>query len=211
MSAHCCPTPTPHAGYRKVLWIALAINAAMFLLEITASATSGSVALAADAVDFAGDAGNYALSIAAVAAGGLWMTRAALAKGLAMGAYGMGVLAYAAWRAWLGAPPEPMTMTLVGVLALAANFAVAWLLFAYRDGDANMRAVWLCTRNDVLGNLAVLAAAGGVFGTGTAWPDIAVAAIMSGFALHSSVIVVRHARAELRLPARVPRAETGRA
>jgi Co/Zn/Cd efflux system component len=194
-----------------VLWIALVANAAMFLVEIAASAASGSAALAADAVDFAGDAGNYALSIAALAAGGLWLARAALAKGLAMGAYGVGVLGYAAWRAWLGAPPEPMTMTLVGVLALAANFAVAWLLYAYRDGDANMRAVWLCTRNDVLGNLAVLAAAAGVFGTGTAWPDIAVALIMSAFALHSSVEVVRHARAELRAPEHLHRPESSRA
>jgi len=198
MSAHCCPTPPAGAGYRKVLWVALAVNAAMFVVEIAASAVSGSAALAADAVDFAGDAGNYALSIAALAAGGLWVSRAALAKGLAMAAYGIGVLALAGWRLWLGVPPEPMTMGIVGTLALAANLGVAWLLFAYRDGDANMRSVWLCTRNDVLGNLAVLTAAAGVLGTGSIWPDVAVAAIMASLAVTASVQVIGHARAELR-------------
>jgi len=197
MSAHCCPTPPAGAGYRKVLWVALAVNAAMFVVEIAASAVSGSAALAADAVDFAGDAGNYALSIAALAAGGLWVSRAALAKGLAMAAYGIGVLALAGWRLWLGVPPEPMTMGIVGTLALAANLGVAWLLFAYRDGDANMRSVWLCTRNDVLGNLAVLTAAAGVFGSGSVWPDVAVATIMAGLALRSAAEVIRSARAEL--------------
>jgi Co/Zn/Cd efflux system component len=197
MSAACCPTPPAGSGYRKVLWIALAVNASMFLVEIAASAASGSAALAADAVDFAGDAGNYALSLAALAAGGLWVSRAALAKGLAMAAYGMGVLAFAGWRLWLGIPPEPITMGTIGFIALAANLGVAWLLYAYRNGDANMRSVWLCTRNDVLSNLSVLAAAAGVFGTASVWPDAMVAAIMASLALGSSVTVVRHARLEL--------------
>jgi len=197
MSAACCPTPPADSGYRKVLWIALAVNAAMFFVEIAASATSGSAALAADAVDFAGDAGNYALSLAALAVGGLWVSRAALAKGLAMAAYGIGVVAFAGWRLWLGAPPEPITMGVVGTIALAANLGVAWLLYAYRNGDANMRAVWLCTRNDAISNLAVLAAAAGVFGSGSVWPDVAVAAIMAGLALRSATEVIQHARAEL--------------
>ncbi len=203
MSTQCCEAPSqrPDARYRKVLWIALAVNAAMFLVEIAASATSGSAALAADAVDFAGDAANYALSLAAVAAGGLWASRAALAKGLTMGAYGVGVLVFAAWRLWLGVPPEPMTMGIVGTLALATNLGVAWLLYAYRNGDANMRSVWLCTRNDAISNLAVLAAAAGVFGTSSAWPDVAVAGIMAMLALSSARSVVAHALGELRIDA----------
>jgi Co/Zn/Cd efflux system component len=201
MSAHCCPTPPAGSGYRKVLWIALVVNVAMFLVEIAASATSGSAALAADAVDFAGDAANYGLSLAALAAGGLWVSRAALAKGLAMAAYGFGVLAYAGWRLWLGAPPEPITMGVVGALALAANLGVAWLLYAYRNGDANMRSVWLCTRNDAISNLAVLVAAAGVFGTSSVWPDVAVATIMAGLALSSARTVIAGALAELRLNA----------
>jgi len=197
MSAHCCPTPPASAGYRKVLWIALVVNGAMFFVEVLASAASGSASLAADAVDFAGDSGNYALSLAALAAGGLWVSRAALLKGLAMAAYGIGVMGFAGWRLWLGVPPEPITMGVVGALALAANLGVAWLLYAYRNGDANMRSVWLCTRNDVLGNLAVLAAAAGVLGSGSVWPDVAVAAIMASLALSASAQVVERARAEL--------------
>jgi Co/Zn/Cd efflux system component len=203
MSDSCCShTPTNrNPRYHAILWIALAVNAAMFLVEIIASAASGSAALAGDAVDFAGDAANYALSLAAMAAGGLWTSRAALAKGVSMGAYGTGVLVYAAWRLWLGAPPEPMTMGIVGMLALATNLGVAWLLYAYRNGDANMRSVWLCTRNDAISNLAVLVAAAGVFSTSSVWPDVAVAAIMATLALSSARSVVAHALGELRVNA----------
>ena len=199
MSDNCCPAPPPSADprYRRILWIALAVNAAMFLVELGASATSGSAALAADALDFAGDASNYGLSLAAIAAGGLWASRVALLKGLTMGAYGIGVLAFCAWRIHVGTPPEPLTMGFIGTLALAANLWVAWLLYAYREGDANMRSVWLCTRNDAISNLAVLAAAAGVFGTGTFWPDVAVAALVASLALASAYSIIRHARSEL--------------
>jgi Co/Zn/Cd efflux system component len=108
------------------------------------------------------------------------------------------VLAYAGWRVWLGVVPEPLTMGVVGTLALAVNLGVAALLYRFREGDANMRSVWLCTRNDVIGNFAVLAAALGVFGTGTLWPDVAVAAVFAGLGLSSGRVVIRHARAELR-------------
>ena len=201
MSEHCCHVPAPGADprYRRVLWIALAVNAAMFFVEIAASATSGSAALAADAVDFAGDAASYGLSLAAIAAGGAWSSRSALAKGLAMGAYGIGVLVFCAWRIHAGTPPEPFTMSIIGTLALAANLWVAWLLYAYREGDANMRSVWQCTRNDAISNLAVLVAAAGVFGTGTFWPDVAVAVLMASLALVSARSVILHARSELRL------------
>lgn len=200
MSEHCSHSPSPSAdpAYRKVLWIALAVNAAMFFVELLASAASGSVSLAADAVDFAGDAANYGLSLAAIAAGGLWASRAAFVKGLAMGAYGLGVLVYAGWRIASGVAPEPITMGVVGTLALAANLYVAWKLYAFREGDANMRSVWLCTRNDALSNLAVLAAALGVFGTASLWPDIVVACVMALLALGSSITVLRHASRELR-------------
>ena len=205
MSEHCCHALAPGADprYRRVLWIALVVNAAMFFVEFGASATSGSAALAADAVDFAGDAANYGLSLAAIAAGGLWASRSALAKGLAMGSYGIGVLAFCAWRIHTGTPPEPFTMGVIGTLALAANLWVAWLLYAYREGDANMRSVWLCTRNDAISNLAVLAAAAGVFGTGSFWPDVSVAALMASLALVSARSVILHARSELLLQ-RIP-------
>ena len=200
MGHECCHTPTPSTdiSYRRVLWIALFANLAMFGVELVASVWSGSSALAADAGDFLGDSANYALSLGAIALGGAWVSRVALLKGAAMSVYGIAVLAYAGWRAWLGAPPEPLTMGVVGALALAVNFTVAVLLYRFRDGDANMRSVWLCTRNDVIANLMVLAAAAGVFGTGTIWPDVAVAAILAGLGLSSGRIVIRHAWGELR-------------
>ena len=201
MSEHCCHVPPPSRNdlsYRRVLWIALIANAAMFAVELVASIFSGSTALAADAADFLGDSANYALSLGALAAGGAWLSRVALLKGAAMSMYGIGVLAYAAWRAWLGVAPEPITMGVVGTLALAVNLGVAVLLYRFREGDANMRSVWLCTRNDVIANLLVLVAAAGVVGTGTVWPDVAVAAVLAVLGLSSGRIVIRQALAELR-------------
>lgn len=199
MSDACCSVPPPPSGisYRRVLWIALFANVAMFLLEVAAAVWSGSSALAADAADFLGDSANYALSLGALAIGGAWISRVALLKGVAMSTYGIAVLAYAGWRAWLGAPPEAVTMGLVGLLALAVNFGVAALLYRFREGDANMRSVWLCTRNDVIANFLVLVAAAGVFGTGTVWPDVGVAAILAVLGLSSGRTVIRQARAEL--------------
>jgi Co/Zn/Cd efflux system component len=196
MSDACCNPPP--VSYRRVLWIALVANIAMFVVELVAAIWSGSSALAADAADFLGDSANYALSLGAIAAGGLWTSRVALLKGFAMSLYGVAVLAYATWRAWLGVPPEALTMGVVGTLALAVNFGVAALLYRFRDGDANMRSVWLCTRNDVIANALVLIAAAGVLGTGTVWPDVAVAAFLAVLGLSSGRIVIRHARAELR-------------
>ena len=201
MSGACCGhDPTPAAGprYRRALWIALAVNAAMFALETTAGLHAASVSLLADAIDFLGDAANYGVSLAVLGLGLAWRARAALLKGLAMGAFGVAVLGRAAWTVAAGTVPEPLTMGLVGALALAANVGVAALLYRWRDGDANMRSVWLCSRNDAIGNLAVLAAAGGVLGTGSAWPDLAVAATMGVLALTASWSVVRQARGELR-------------
>jgi Co/Zn/Cd efflux system component len=198
MSDACCtPPPSSDPSYRRILWIALFANLAMFAVELVASVWSGSSALAADAADFLGDSANYALSLGAIALGGAWVSRVALLKGAAMSVYGIAVLAYAAWRAWLGVPPEPITMGVVGALALAVNFSVAALLYRFREGDANMRSVWLCTRNDVIANVAVLVAAAGVFGTGTVWPDVAVAAMLALLGLSSGRIVIRQARAEL--------------
>jgi Co/Zn/Cd efflux system component len=184
-------------GYRRVLWIALAVNALMFLLEIGAGLSAGSVALLADAIDFFGDAANYAITLAVLALGATWRARAAVFKAASMLVFGAIVLARAAWAAGSGAAPEPVTMGAVGLLALAANLGVAALLYAFREGDANMRSVWLCTRNDAIGNVAVLLAAVGVFGTGTRWPDLAVAGIMAALALAAGTSVLRQARAEL--------------
>jgi len=201
MSESCCAVSegkqAVNPRYRRVLWIALAVNAAMFAVEIAGSLASGSVSLLADGVDFAGDASNYALSLAVLSMGLGWRSRAALVKGFCMAAYGAFVLVAAAYAAWSGVPPEPLTMGAIGLLALAANVGVAALLYTYRVGDANMRSVWLCTRNDAIGNVAVMLAALGVLGTGTVWPDLAVAVIMATLGLSAARNVIAQARAEL--------------
>jgi len=202
MSAACCtPAPDPHRGnaaYRRVLWIVLVINAVMFVVEIGAGLAAGSASLQADALDFLGDAGNYIISLAVLSMALRYRAMAALAKGLTMGAFGLWVVGTVVWHAAMGTVPEPITMGIVGVAALIANAACAVLLYAYRDGDANMQSVWICSRNDVLGNLAVLLAALGVFGTGTGWPDLVVAAIMASLALQGATIVVRQAGLEFK-------------
>lgn len=204
MSAHCCDHETPAADklvdlprYRRVLWIALVVNAAMFVVEIVGGVTSGSLSLLADAVDFAGDALNYGVSLAVLAAAVAWRARAAMLKATSMIGFGLFVLGSALWNVWHGGVPNATTMGAVAVLALVANLSVAWMLYAYREGDANMRSVWLCTRNDAISNLAVMAAALGVFGTGTAWPDLGVAGLMAALALHGGWQVLRQARQEL--------------
>lgn len=204
MSACChgsCATTNSVADprYRRILWIALVLNAAMFFVEIAGGLVSGSVSLLADALDFAGDAANYGLSLTVLAMGLAWRARAALVKGLTMGAYGVFVLVKVGWVATHGVPPEALTMGLVALLALAVNVGVAGLLYAWRDGDANMRSVWLCSRNDAIGNLAVMLAAVGVFGTGSPWPDLLVAALMGVLAISACYSIVRQARGELAL------------
>lgn len=203
MSAHCCshdPQPGPNPpvpGYRRVLWIALLVNAFMFAVEVAAGLRSGSVSLMADAIDFFGDAANYGLTLSVLSLGMAWRARAALVKAASMLLFGVAVLARALCAMSQGIPPDPITMGVVGSLALAANVGVAVLLYSFRSGDANMRGVWLCTRNDAIGNVAVLLAALGVFGTGTAWPDLAVASVMSALAISAGWSVLHQARREL--------------
>jgi len=208
MSASCChkhqaPTTDPHV--RRALWIALIVNAAMFVTEIGAGWTSGSVSLLADAIDFFGDAANYALSLAVVGAALHVRARAAIVKAACMAGFAVLVLGRAAWALRTGVPPEPMTMGAVALLALLANVGVAALLYRYRSGDANLRAAWICSRNDALGNVAVGLAALGVFGTGTAWPDLAVAALMATLAITGAAAVLRQANVEMRGAARTAR------
>jgi Co/Zn/Cd efflux system component len=201
MSAHCCHTEpvAKHLSpaYRRVLWLALLINAAMFVIEVSSGVRAGSVALLADSLDLLGDAGNYAVSLFVFAMSLSWRARAAQLKALSMALFGLWVLLATAWNAWHGSAPVAATMGLIGSLALLANLGVAALLYAWRDGDSNMRSVWLCTRNDALGNVAVLLAALGVLGSGSAWPDLLVAGIMAGLALTSAWQVLRQARSEL--------------
>jgi Co/Zn/Cd efflux system component len=200
MSASCCAPSPPSADpmFRRALWIALIVNGAMFFAEMGASWRSGSVSLMADAIDFFGDSANYALSLAVLSMAAGVRSWSAIAKAACMATFGVFVLARAAWALRTGTPPEAITMGAVAAVALAANAGVALLLYRYRSGDANMRSVWICSRNDVIGNLAVGLAALGVFGTRTAWPDLLVAVLMAGLALTGAASVLRHARLELR-------------
>jgi cation diffusion facilitator family transporter len=190
-----------------VLQIALAANAVMFAIELISGWQANSVALLADAVDFAGDAANYAISLAVLSMAGAWRSRAALIKGLSMGAYGAFILVHAVWNLTSGAVPESITMGVVGVLALAVNVGVAIMLYAYREGDANMRSVWLCSRNDAIGNVAVIGAAMAVGWLHAGWPDAVIALLMGSLALWSAQSVVRQARQELILHGRVAQSE----
>lgn len=199
---HGCASDVSHdPAYRRVLWIALGLNAAMFLVELSAGLAAGSLSLQADALDFLGDAANYGVSLSVLGLALAWRARAALLKALSMGAFGVYVLARAGWSLVDGTVPEPLTMGAVGALALVTNIGVAAMLYRHRDGDSNRRSVWLCSRNDALSNIAVMLAAAGVFGTGSNWPDLAVACVMACLALSAAIQVTRQAVGELKLPA----------
>ena len=205
MNDCCCPPPlnlSPDkkqvAAYRRVLWTVLAINAAMFAVEVVAGLAAGSASLQADSLDFLGDAANYAISLLVVGMALRYRASAALAKGATMAAFGLWVIGTIVRHAVHGTLPSAATMGAVGVAALLANAASFAQLWAYRTGDANMRSAWICTRNDVLGNLAVLLAAVGVLGIGSGWPDFIVAATMAALALQGAIIVIRQAGLELR-------------
>ena len=197
-SAHCKPVSDQlNTRFRKVLQIALIINAAMRLVESFGGLHSGSMSVLADAVDFAGDAANYSLSLAVLSKGAKWRAYCALIKGLSMGGYGVFIIGKTLLSYMHSQAPEPYSMGAIGLLALLANLSVAFMLIAFRRGDANMRAVWLCSRNDAGMNIAIMAAAAGVLGTGSAWPDLAVATLIAVFALHGAQSVIRQARHEM--------------
>lgn len=202
MTDHCCSGAAGKSAlndprWRRILWIALIVNAAMFGVEIVMGVAADSRALQADALDFLGDAANYAISLGVAGMALAWRARAALLKAATMLGFGLWVLGSALWGFFAGTAPQAETMGMIGALALAANVFVALMLYRYRTGDANMRSVWICSRNDAIGNLAVLAAALGVFGTGQGWPDLVVAAIMAALAVWGSADVFRQARGEL--------------
>ncbi len=212
MSA-CCSQCKPvdhkaNTAYKRALWLVLAINAVMFVFEIGAGLLSGSASLQADSLDFLGDAANYSISLFVVGMALRYRSMAALAKAATMGVFGFWVLGIALWNGVHGTLPGAVTMGTVGMIALLANAASFAVLWRHRDGDANMQSAWICTRNDVIGNAAILLAALGVFGTGTGWPDVVVALIMAALALQGSLIVIRQALGEFRLSARPPAMES---
>lgn len=190
--------------WRRALWIALGVNAAMFAAEFVAGSAADLRSLQADALDFLGDSANYAISLTVAGMALVWRARSALVKGLTLLGFGAWVLATAMLAFLNGAAPQPATMGIVGALVLAANVGVALLLYRFSSGDANMRSVWICSRNDAIGNIAVMVAALGVFRTGNAWPDLVVAGIMAVLAISGGAQIVLHARDELRSERRPP-------
>lgn len=192
-------------GFRRILWLALVANWVMFAIEGTAGTLAGSSSLQADAVDFLADGATYGLTLYVAAKSLLWRASAGFAKGLMMGAFGVGVLVWTGYRAFHPGLPEAATMGLVGTLALVVNVWVALILYRFRHGDSNMRSVWLCTRNDAINNIAVIAAAGGVAVTASRWPDLAVGMGIAALEISAAWVVIRQAAGEIR-----SRSETAR-
>ena len=204
MSDSCCSTSPPandggnnDPRWRRILWISLAANLAMFVIEIAAGALSGSRALQADALDFLGDAANYAVSLGVAGMALSWRAKTALLKGITIFTFGWIVLAAAVWGMIYGSSPDAWTMTSIGTLALAVNITVALLLYRYRTGDANMRSVWICSRNDAINNLLVIGAGFAVMLTGSGWPDLFVAFIMAVLGISGGWQIIHQARGEL--------------
>ncbi len=183
--------------FRRVLWIALVANGLMFVVEGVASQLGDSISLLADALDFLGDAANYAISLLVVGMGLAVRARASLFKSLTMALFGAWVLGSAFYRALVGSAPEPLTMGTVALLALFVNVGVGIMLFRFRNGDSNRQSIWLCSRNDAIGNVAVMLAAAGVHVWGSRWPDLLVAVLIASLSLHAAVRVVSLARREL--------------
>ena len=198
----CCPASAPaltdDVRTRRVLWLALAINAAMFGVEVVFGLIADSLSLQADALDFFGDAANYAISLALLGRAIRWRARGAAIKGGAMALFGAWVLGAAIYRVFVGGVPDAAIMGAIGLLALFANLVCAVLLFRFRRGDANMRSVWLCSRNDAIANIAVILAALAVAVTGTGWADLGVAVVIASLAASAGISVIRQAHAELR-------------
>jgi len=198
----CCDNIAGNHGwdcrYRQILWVILFINAGMFLVEIASGIYSGSQSLLADALDFFGDAANYAISIYVLNKSITTRARASLIKGYTLGVFGMWIVGSITYKALVVGVPQAEVMGAIGFLALIANVASAALLYKYRSGDSNRESVWICSRNDAIGNIAVMLAAGGVFFTGTKWPDLLVAGIIASLALSGAWRIIKSARKELK-------------
>ena len=182
--------------YKRILWTVIALNGMMFLGETVAGQLAGSQSLKAEALDFLADTVTYGLSLAVIGASLRTRASAALAKGLSLSLMTLWVFGSTVYQTLILGLPKAEVMGVVGVLALAVNAASVLLLRPYKDGDANVRSVWLCSRNDTIGNVIVMVAAVAVWGTATAWPDLLVAAIMAGIFLTSSVQILRQAWTE---------------
>lgn len=200
MGAHCCDDVKFDGldpAYRRVLLIVIAINAIMFLVEMPMGFVGQSQALKADALDFLGDTLTYTISLAVIGKSLSLRAKVAMAKGISLAAMGLWVLGSTVYSVFYMQEPMPLVMGYVGAAALVANLASVLLLLRFKDGDANVRSVWLCSRNDAIGNVLVMVAASGVWFSGTGWPDLIVAAFMASLFLSGAFTIIRQARHEL--------------
>lgn len=188
------------ANHGRVLWIVLFINTSMFFVEASAGLMAHSTSLLADALDMLGDALVYGFSLFVLARSARWQAGAALAKGLFMLAFGLGVLGEAAYKAVNPVMPSVETMGIIGGLALAANLVCFFLLYRHRSDNLNMRSTWLCSRNDLIANVSVLLAAAASYFFVSRWPDIVVGSLIASLFLGSAFSVLRQAMQALRMP-----------
>ena len=193
-----CEVAALRERHSRVLWIVLAINTLMFLIEGTAGILAHSTSLLADALDMLGDALVYGFSLFVIARSARWQASAALAKGVFMLIFGLGVLGEAAYKAFHPVMPVVATMGLIAGLALAANLVCFLLLYRHRGDNLNMSSVWLCSRNDLIANVAVLGAAVGTFLLASRWPDILVGCLIASLFLGSALGVLRQSVQALR-------------
>lgn len=193
------PSPASHTtpAYRRALWIVILLNLGYGLIEMIGGFIVGSQALKADALDFIGDGLITFLGVLAIGWSLLWRARSALVQGLFLAALGLGVTANTLWRVFSQQPIEAGLMGALAFVALAINISAALVLIPHRAGDSNVKAVWLFSRNDAIGNAAVVGAAGLVAWTGSAWPDLLVAFAIAGLFLHSAWIIIRDARGDI--------------
>jgi len=182
--------------YKRILWIVIAINLVMFLVEMIASFFSNSMALRADALDFLGDTLTYSITLLAIGYSLRWRASAALFKGITLALLGLWVLGSTIYRVFILGIPDEIIMGSVALVAFSANVISALLLLKYRNGDSNVRSVWLCSRNDAIGNLGVIIAAIVVYYTQSPWPDLIVAFLMALLFLHSATSIFRQALGE---------------
>jgi Co/Zn/Cd efflux system component len=190
----CCEFRPVHDRQRRVLRIVLWMNLAMFALEFGAGLLAHSTALLADSVDMLGDAIVYGFSLHVIGRGGRWQARGALLKGSIMAAFAVGIAVEIVLKLARGMTPDGDVMRLVGAVALVVNASVLVLLWRHRGDDLNMRSAWLCSRNDVIANAGVLLAAGAVWLTRSAWPDIAVGLAIAALFGSSAFAIILHAR-----------------
>lgn len=194
-----CAISHPHnQRYRKVLWLAFALNISMFVIELLMGMKAQSVSLLSDSLDFLGDSANYLISLLVLPMALHYRAKASLLKGITMGGFGLFVFLTSLYRWQHGNLPNYSEMSLVGVLALLTNLAAAALLYRFREGDSNMRGVWLCSRNDAIGNLAVIVAGGVVYFTQSKYPDLIVAILLSSLAMQAAWVIISQALRELR-------------